>query len=246
MPRLDMPARPRSSAHAHAHTNARGFTGFTLIEVLIALAITSMVVAVLMSSVFYGAKVQSSIRDELVAREQTLRGKAWFSQVLSGCLPAEAAAVVRPGQAPVNTYNAAFTGSAKEVVCETLAPIKGARVLPALKVKLSLRQTPSTTGVGGSETQQLVYQQIGSADAAVVIADLPAGTPAFSFYGTQGVEVEKWPVNVGDTEMLPRRIHLKVKTGANDRPAFEWSVSVSATPWLEPVLRSPFGVELPR
>jgi prepilin-type N-terminal cleavage/methylation domain-containing protein len=238
MPHVEMPSK--SSPRAQRQK------GFTLIEVLIALAITSMVVAVLMSSVFYGAKVQSSIRDELVAREQSLRGKAWFSQVLSGCLPAEAAAVVRPGQAPANIYNSAFAGSAKEVVCETLSPIKGARVLPALKVKLALRQTPNASGFGGSDSQQLTYQQVGSSDAAVVIADLPAGTPSFSFFGTRGVEVEQWPVNQGDTETLPRRIHLKVKSGTAEKPIFEWFVSVSATPWVEPVLRTPFGGPVPR
>jgi prepilin-type N-terminal cleavage/methylation domain-containing protein len=220
--------------------------GFTLIEVLIALAITSMVVAVLMSSVFYGAKVQSSIRDELVAREQILRGKAWFSQVLSACLAAEGPPRVRPGQVPVSTYVSAFEGSAQEIVCETLAPIKGAKVLPSLKVKVSLRPTPAVNGFTSTESQQLVYQQVGSKDEPVVIADLPSGTPAFSFFGMQGEEQKQWPLMAGDSETLPRRIHLKVKVGASEKPVFEWFVSLNATPWVEPVLRTPFGGQVPR
>ena len=77
---MDKPTHRRTALH-----------GFTLIEVLIALAITSMVVSVLMSSVFYGVKVQTAIRQELVEREQLLRSKTWFSELLGSCLPADAA-----------------------------------------------------------------------------------------------------------------------------------------------------------
>lgn len=208
----------------HLHAAPRGFT---LIEVLIALAITSMVVSVLMSSVFYGLKVQSAIRQELVEREQLLRSKTWFSELLGSCLPADAAS------------GSAFEGGAEEIACDSLMPLQGRKFLAAQRIRLSLR-------AGAAQNQQLVYRQSSTDQSGQVIAELPMGVAAFSFVGSNGVEVGKWPVMSNDPETLPRRIRLKVKAATGELIDFEWSASVRASPWLEPVPKTPFGLELPR
>lgn len=201
--------------------------GFTLIEVLIALAITSMVVSVLMSSVFYGVKVQSAIRQELVEREQLLRSKTWFSELLGSCLPAD------------STSGSAFEGGPEEITCDSLMPLQGSKFLPAQRIRLSLR-------TGTAQNQQLVYRQSSTDLSGQVIAELPMGVAAFSFVASNGVEVGKWPVMSNDPETLPRRIRLKVRGAAGELIDFEWSTSVRASPWLEPVLKLPFGLELPK
>ena len=213
---MDKPTHRRTALH-----------GFTLIEVLIALAITSMVVSVLMSSVFYGVKVQTAIRQELVEREQLLRSKTWFSELLGSCLPADAAS------------GSAFEGGAEEITCDSLMPLQGRKFLTAQRIRLSLR-------AGTAQNQQLVYRQSGTDPSGQVIAELPMGVAAFTYVGTNGVEVAKWPVMSNDPETLPRRIRLKVKGATGEWTDFEWSTSVRASPWLEPVLKNPFGIELPR
>ena len=201
--------------------------GFTLIEVLIALAITSMVVSVLMSSVFYGTKVQLSIRQELVEREQFLRSKAWFSELLGSCLPADAAS------------GSAFEGEGQEITCESLMPLQGRKFTTSQRIRLSLR-------ADAKQNHQMVYYQPSTAEVGQIIAEFSGGTTSFVFVGTDGVEVTKWPVMSNDPETLPRRIQLKIKGSTGERTDFEWSTSVRASPWLEPVLKKPFGLDLPR
>jgi prepilin-type N-terminal cleavage/methylation domain-containing protein len=204
--------------------------GFTLIEVLISLAITAMVVSVLMGSVFYGAKVQSAIQRELVDREKLLRAKAWFTEALGSCLPADAES------------GAAFAGTAQLIRCDSVMPLQGARFLPAQRVQWSLRASPN---LGEAAGQQLVYRQAGAATEQVLF-ELPAGQAAFSYVGTDGNEVAAWPVVRNGPETLPRRIHLKVKAQGGDSADFEWIASVRASPWLEQVLKNPFGMVLPK
>jgi len=202
--------------------------GFTLIEVLIALAITSMVVSVLMSSVFYGAKVQSAIREELVEREQSLRTKDWFTNVLGACVPAD------------GLSGSAFEGRPHEVVCETLAPLQGKKFLPSQRIRISLRQ-------GTERTTQLVYAPAAVPTEEQVLMDIGDGSAEFAFLGVSGVEVPTWPVKPNDPETLPRRIVLKLKSRADPTSTEVWNVALLATPWLEPkgeALR-PFGSERP-
>lgn len=202
--------------------------GFTLIEVLIALAITGMVVSVLMTSVFYGLKVQSGIRQELVERERLLRTKAWFSEMLGSCLPADA------------TSGSAFEGGAKVITCDSLMPLQGSKQMGAQRVRLSLRSDS-----GAAPGIRLVYSLVGNA-AEQVIAELPPGEAAFSFVGAKGTESVQWPAALNDPETLPRRIRLQVKADGSDVPLLEWSVALRATPWLEPVVRLPFGGDIPQ
>ena len=204
--------------------------GFTLIEVLITLAITGMVVSVLMSSVFYAGKVQSSIRSELVDRERLLRSKAWFVELLSTCLPADAAS------------GSAFEGTAQAVVCETLMPLQGSKFLGAQRVKLALKSGPA-------QDLQLMYSVVGSSSEAQLIAALPYSSGQLTYLGSNGLEAPKWPPQLNDPETLPRRILLKLKLKAEHESANDavWVVGLHATPWLEAKLTFPFiGGALPQ
>ncbi len=196
--------------------------GFTLIEVMIALAITGMVVSVLMSSVFYGAKVQTGIRQELVDREQLLRGKAWFAEVLSACLPADAAS------------GAAFEGTPQQIICDTLMPLQGGKVLGSQRIKIALKG-------GSGQALQLVYSPASSSAEPVVLSELPFSEGQFSFIGANGKSTTKWPLQINDTETLPARIELNLKEPNNAASLALWTVSLRATPWLEPKPRLPFG-----
>lgn len=196
--------------------------GFTLIEVLIALAITGMVVSVLMSSVFYGAKVQSGLRQELVDREQLLRGKAWFAEVLSTCLPADAAS------------GSTFEGTSQQIVCDTLMPLQGDKIMGSQRIKISLKG-------GSGQALQLVYSPLASAAEPLVLSDLPYNEGQFSYVAANGKAVPKWPLQFNDPETLPGRIELQLKDSSNSARLGLWTVGLRASPWLEPKARLPFG-----
>lgn len=197
--------------------------GFTLVEVLIALAITGMVVSVLMGSVFYGAKVQSGMRQELIEREQLLRGKAWFTEVLSTCLPADAPS------------GSAFDGTSQQIVCDTLMPLQGNRVLGSQRVKLALKRSP---GGGG---MQLLYSPLSSTAAPAVLNEFSTNEAQFTFIAANDKTSTEWPVQVNDPETLPARVELKLKGGGGGTKDEVWTVSLRASPWLEPKTRLPFG-----
>ena len=196
--------------------------GFTLVEVLIALAITGMVVSVLMSSVFYGAKVQSGIRQELVDREQLLRGKAWFSEVLSACLPADAAS------------GSAFEGEAQQIVCDTLMPLQGGKVMGSQRIKIALKG-------GSGQALQLIYSPLAGKAEPLVLSELPFSEGQFSFIAANRKVAPKWPLQINDPETLPARIELNLKDSSNPTAISVWTASLRATPWLEPKARLPFG-----
>ena len=196
--------------------------GFTLIEVLIALAITGMVVSVLMSSVFYGAKVQSGIRQELVDREQLLRGKAWFAEVLSTCLPADVAS------------GSAFEGTSQQIICDTLMPLQGGKVMGSQRIKIALKVS---TGQG----LKIIYSPLVGAAEPLVLSELPFSEGHFSFIAADGKLAPKWPLQINDPETLPARIELDLKDASNPLSIALWTVSLRATPWLEPKARLPFG-----
>ena len=196
--------------------------GFTLVEVLIALAITGMVVSVLMSSVFYGAKVQSGIRQELVDREQLLRGKAWFAEVLSACLPAD------------TTSGSAFEGTPQQIVCDTLMPLQGGKVMGSQRIKIALKG-------GSGQALQLLYAPLAGKAEPLVLSELPFSEGQFSFIAANGKVAAKWPLQINDPETLPVRIELHLKDSSNTASTALWTVSLRATPWLEPKARLPFG-----
>lgn len=211
-----------SGGQAVARQHVAVQRGFTLVEVLIALAITGMVVSVLMSSVFYAGKVQSAIRSELVDREQLLRSKAWFVELLATCLPADAPS------------GSAFEGTAKEVVCDTLMPLQGSKFLGPQRVKLALKSGPA-------QNLQLMYSVVGSSSEAQLIADLPYSSGRFAYVGVNGLEVPKWPTQFNDPQTLPRRIHLTLGAGSAIVDETVWAVGLQASPWLEPKAAIPFG-----
>jgi prepilin-type N-terminal cleavage/methylation domain-containing protein len=206
-----------------AKPSLRQQTGFTLVEVLIALAITGMVVSVLMGSVFYGAKVQSGMRQELIEREQLLRGKAWFFEVLSTCLPAEVPS------------GSAFEGSSQQIVCDTLMPLQGSRVLGSQRVTLVLKRRPVGDGI------QLLYSPVSSTSAPVVLNEFAADEAHFTFIAANDKTYAKWPVQINDPETLPARVELNLKGAGADSKNTVWTVSLRASPWLEPKARLPFG-----
>ena len=127
--------------------------GFTLVEVMVALVVTSLLVAVLMGALFYMYRVQESLQDELITREKVLRTRAWFEDVLSACLPIKADS---------GLANVPFSGSTSEIRCETtqsLRPMLGNAPVP---VHLSLVRGDRRTRLASRRRYALYAGGMGS------------------------------------------------------------------------------------
>jgi len=211
---------PPPTTHQHVR-------GFTLIEVLVALVITSLLVSILMGLLFYVYRVQDSLRGEIVEREFSLRTKAWFSDTLAACVPAESGS------------GNEFIGADKTVTCDTLAPLR-----PQSNTQATQRITFSLKNdiYRGNE---LIYREDQNKDSqTTVIARLPDGEASFTYTDTKGEQFASWPPAKNQLETLPNRIELTVKQSSELK--FLWLATPRADPWLAPTIKNPFGLELPK
>lgn len=198
--------------------------GFTLLEVLVALVMTSLLVAVLVGALYYVFRVQDALRSEVIEREQALRARAWFVDALRGCLPAEAGS------------KSVFTGSAATIRCETTTALKPRRLPAPERISFSLRRQ------GGGP--QLDYQEERDGAAPRTVASWHAGEAYFRYIDDAGEELQDWPPSRAEPETLPRLIKLVVKNAEGETA---WLAAPGADPWLPPKPRgNPFGVELPK
>lgn len=192
--------------------------GFTLMEVLVTLAITGLLVAVLVNALYYAFRVESALRDEVVIRENALRVRAWFSETLAGCLPTD------------NTSASAFSGSELEIRCETTRAIKPGRLPAPARIRFALERD----GFSGKTTLLYAEGETGTATPLDAWDDREA---AFRYVDDKGREVDRWPTDRAEPEALPRLVKLvlgKPDTGE------VWVVALDADPWLPPKVVSPF------
>lgn len=205
------------------HTPSKGFT---LVEVLVALVITSLLVSILMGLLFYVYRAQTSLRAEIVEREFDLRTRDWFSETLSGCMSA------------AGMSGNEFIGTQTEISCDSLAPLRPQRILAPQRITLSLRRN-------SNNQNELTYNQQGdNTSSGTPLTLLPFGEAQFIYYDTHGEEKTEWPVVMNNAETLPRRIRLVVKQSS--KVVFDWLATPRADPWLEPVITNPLGIVLPR
>ena len=208
----------------------RSSSGFTLIEVMVALVITGLLISILVSALYYMFRVQGSLHDEVVTREADLRVKAWFADALASCLPVD------------NKLGTEFSGSATEIKCETTSALQpGYSGVPTLVVFTLRRETQSNRMV-------LAYQELArDGTKAHDLLDWIASEAGFRFANMKGEDMDHWPKDKADPldlEKLPRLVRLVVKT--SDITPVVWSVGLRNTPWIEPLPKNPFGMETPR
>lgn len=215
LPRLQRPARRHAG-------------GFTLVEVLVALAMTGMLVALLMSSLYYGTRVQASLADELQLRERSLRRVDWFARSLQGCMPQAAAT------------GAQFVASESEIVCTSVTPLQ-ARVHPSpQRIRWALRKS-----TGSDRAMELTYKDLDAAASAELVVQRFDTTEArFAYVGVDGQEVFAWPRSANAPETLPRLVYVSLGVGRLAQAY--WTTALLADPWLEQEVKLPFGMELPR
>lgn len=208
------------------HLMRRSSSGFTLIEVTVALVITSLLVSILVSALYYMFRVQDSLHNEVVTRESDLRVKAWFAEAVASCLPTD-----------INT-GTPFMGSEVEIKCETTSALQPAYGgVPSLII-FALKRDQGNRMV-------LTYQEPARKNAKPhILAEWPSTEANFRYVNIGGVETGRWPKEQNDPETLPRLVKLSVKS--SDNTPIVWSVAIRNDPWLEPMPKNPFGIETRR
>jgi hypothetical protein len=193
---------------------------------MVALVITGLLVSILVSALYYMFRVQDSMHDEVVTRESDLRAKAWFADAIAGCLPVG------------DNAGIPFSGSATEIKCETTAALQPAYSgVPALVV-FTLKRVDGDRMV-------LTYQEPAQKNTKPHdLIEWAAGEASFRYVNIKGVEMDRWPKEKDDPETLPRLVRLSVKTTAVSPVV--WSVAMRNDPWIEPMPKHPFGLEMPK
>ena len=198
--------------------------GFTLVEVLVALVVTSLLISILVSALYYMFRVQASLQGEVVIREADLRAKAWFAEAIANCLPVGAGA------------GTPFSGSSTEIKCETTSALNPAFNGAPAVVAFTLKRSD-----GG--LMALVYQEAAlSSPKAHVLAEWISGDAEFRYVNIKGEELDRWPKERTSPETLPRFVNLSVKT-SEEFPVV-WTVALRNDPWFEELPKNPFGLIL--
>jgi prepilin-type N-terminal cleavage/methylation domain-containing protein len=198
--------------------------GFTLVEVLVALVVTSLLISILVGMLYYMFRVQDSLQGEVVIREAQLRAKAWFSDTLANCLSVEKGAGVQ------------FEGTKLQIVCETTAALSPRSGNAPTVVYLRLDRNPlGSLALSYSESKQEEPHAVSH-----VLAEWSGGEGGFVYVDAKDQESDRWPTDKSDSETLPKLVRMSVKR--SDDPPVEWVVAMRNTPWLEELPKNPFGL----
>ena len=196
--------------------------GFTLVEVLVALVVTSLLISILVSALYYMFRVQSSLQGEIVIREADLRAKAWFFDAVANCLPVE------------TNIGIPFSGSLTEIKCETTAALNPTFNDAPISVVFSLKRSDGGLMV-------LTYQETATPEQKVhVLSEWISDEAEFRYIDIQGEETDRWPKEKASPETLPRFVRMSVKT--SEAFPIVWNVALRNDPWLEELPKNPFGL----
>jgi prepilin-type N-terminal cleavage/methylation domain-containing protein len=197
--------------------------GFTLVEVLIALAITSMLISVLMSTLFYIFKVQDSLHHETATREEKLRGWSWFRIAVSGCLPLD------------KNNPRAFKGTSNKIHCESNTPIIPSLHSVPLEISFHIDSRDK-------EIVELSYSQLNRAQPLPLPIQRWATSQAqFKYTDSEGQDQDQWPPpSKTNYEALPQLVKLFV--GSPGDQQMIWIAPLGADPWLPKAQQLPPGL----
>jgi prepilin-type N-terminal cleavage/methylation domain-containing protein len=189
-------------------TFAQAHRGFTLIEVLVALAITSLVMTLLMSAVYYVFQIRSRMIEEVTTGETQIRQRLWFRQLVAGVQP------VAPEEADrfegdANGFRALFARGF--VAADQPAPESARLYLD--------RDDPGVT--------KLMYA---SAVTQLELARWFKAKPRFRYWTQAGNAETAWNERLQPVERLPAAIELEIEYESGSTET--WFARVESTPWL--------------
>lgn len=198
--------------------------GFTLVEVMVALAVTTALVSILMGSLFHIFRVQESLRAEVQDRELRLRAHAWFRMFFAGCVPF------------ASGEEGGFVGQDRRALCETTNRIVPRRMPVPGVASLALEESENAVS--------LIYQgRASESDKKMVLMRWPASGAKFVYLDAQGQEREGWPSPETPEQLLPTAVKMIVHSPP---PAADivWFAPFQADPWRDETPKLPPGLNM--
>lgn len=198
-------------------------TGFTLIEVTVALVLTSMLAGLLTSALYFAGRTRIAVTADMQAQIQQQIDFSRFEQILSHCIPGTEGA------------EATFRGDEQSLECISTQSMTASKLISPLKVQLKISAPDPARA-------QLQYaDERTGAGALLTLANLPSQAK-FVYWADDGTSTNKWPPNAENVKWLPRRIEVQLIDAP--RAEMRWTVTLQSTP--QPQLNPPslFGTIL--
>ncbi len=203
-----------------AHVRSQGFT---LIETLIALIITSMLAGLLVSALFFAARTQSGMSKVALQMFEAPAARHKFQYVLAHCLAASASAKEN------------FIGSADRIDCFSLQSLSVGEAPAPVRIQWSLI-------AGGPGMKKLMYRdEWMPAGEQAEIASFPERS-AFRYWSSDAAPSASWPPSANKRAWIPQRIEILDRS--RSEPVVIWGVTLGASGWPEPTPPSVFGLPL--
>ena len=172
-------------------------SGFTLIEVLVVLVMTSLISAILIQALSLVLDTRFRVREALANSESTSLQRSILMHPLGGIVP------------DYDDGPDRFAGEGKRLRGLTLSPLQGTQGAPTgfgLAIQFNTQ----------SGMSELTYLERGF--DPVILASLPGDSGNFSYMGRQGEWSPRWPVPSDFIEPAPRTI--RVTTGLSPADYF--------------------------
>jgi hypothetical protein len=200
------------------------------VEVLVALAITTLAVSVLTAALYNLAKVQDTLSGALARQEREQQAiDAWrnaVQQALTYELPLHF--TVQQAQAR------RFAGSESGFSFESTASLAPALPAAGLRLEFQLRAEP----LADTPQVQLLYAEPGVASTA--LASFAARSARFGYLDRRGRVYPAWPVSQAPNEPTPLAVQLVFETEAGRRTHL---AAAHADSWVLPSNRGLFDIQ---
>ncbi|HEY9101396.1 prepilin-type N-terminal cleavage/methylation domain-containing protein [Chitinimonas sp.] len=200
------------------HGIARISKGFTLIEIMVALAITALVMTLLMGASYYILQVRVKLVNEVSEGELHARRQLWLHEIASSMQPLER-------EAPDG-----FEGKPEGFHGLAVRSLRGESNGAPELVNLLLKRNESG--------EMALHYQAGDAD--IVLASWPDANAAFSYQNRAGKLLDSWTSAEQATERLPRAVALKVGRRSDDSALDYYWIRLDAEPWIKQQSPAPF------
>jgi prepilin-type N-terminal cleavage/methylation domain-containing protein len=212
-------------------------SGFSLIEVIVTLVITSLLIAVLSSALFSLAQVQSSLTGVIAAQEAEKQALSLWRRSVQHVVSYESRFAHKAEEfaGRTNPYFGA-RGSETEFRIETTAgleaPLRNAPVFVTFVLKRD------SASVFDEPRMQLVFKQ---GNSELVLHRFQAASAKFSYRSRTGVDSPVWPPLDDLKAVNPQTVTLTLESAERGVPKRFFVAAVDADTWVPPDTRSVLG-----
>lgn len=186
--------------------------GFTLIEVIVALAITSLIMTLLMGATFYVMQIRVKLTEEVRTGEQQARKELWFEQIVASILPV-------PTEDP-GTFKATET----QFSTWLSRPLNANILATPTEATLQLQKNIDISGI------DLIYS---TEKDKFILKSWPEASAHFAYFDNSGKKLTAWSPLQQASERIPRAIQVEVLSSKDNSIMDFWFAKIEAAPYLE-------------